>query len=321
MIAVARRRSGSVAGVLLGAGGRDIGALALLAAVEGGEPPVGQGQEPHRAGKPVDRAKQLFRRREPALGQRVVEGREVEIELERRLRISRGVAAVRGDRRRQRTAQPRQALAQQPLARPPGEGGAGDRRHRRALGPARRAVVELQQPARLTTEVEGDARRLRVGGSGAQGPRRTGEIIDPPLQHFGAPGEGVPAAEGSRPLQRQPQSLGRAVRTGGQKIAHPAEPMQVDGEPAAGARPVPGIAARPWRQGLAAEDEGPGEDLAAGAEVDGTQVAGHRRQALGPAAGEQPPVWRRAGPFVAQPTAHGEPGCDEDMAAGQSLDD
>ena len=195
----------------------------------------------------------------------------------------------------------------------PGQGGG-----HRALGGADRAVDAIQQVAGLAGEIEGDQGDLSVGGPGAQGGRRAGDVEGPPLQHLRRPGKPVPAAEHPAPVQGQAQALRRAGVPGGEQVGHPVEAVQDRCEPPRGAGSIPGIAAGSGLQGRAAEHEAAIQDAAAGFRIDGAGIARTGRQALRARPGQQPAMQGVARPFPAHLTPEAVGKGEKEDSAGQA---
>ncbi len=135
-----------------------------------------------------------------------------------------------------------QRAVDQLVAGGPGERGAGDPRGHRALEPPFGMVAQAKQMPRLSGQVGQHQGGFRLAGGGQQHARGAGEVIDPPLQHIGAPGEAVEPPKRAPPIQHQAQALARAGLALGQQVAQPVHAVQRNGEAARGAGPVPRVA-------------------------------------------------------------------------------
>ncbi|MNX97700.1 hypothetical protein D3C86_1300760 [compost metagenome] len=267
----AGRRGGRV---VMGAGGGDALGRGGASALEGGEAAVGQGQDAQGRGQARDGGGDRLGRRLGQLGQGVVQGQQVEQQLQTHFRGAGGVTAVDGHGGFQRAGQAFQGGAANAGPGLAGQGAAGDGGGGQALGPAHQAAGRAQQLAGLPRQNVGQAQALGLGRHPGQTPPGAGQLIGAARQNVGVPREGRPAIEQVVPSEGQRQSLTQAAIAVGHHLGHPGEGVQFDGEGAAGGGAVPqvggalGVEAEPG-QGEAARQQGARGLFAQGAEVAG----------------------------------------------------
>ncbi|MNE16416.1 hypothetical protein D3C80_1093590 [compost metagenome] len=256
------------------------------AALEDGQAPVRQGLDPQGQGQARDGLGHRLGRHLRQLGQGVVEGQQIEQQLQTHLRRARCVGAVGGDRGRQGPGQAFQRPAADRGAGLARQGAAGDGGGGQALGPAHGPARRTQQLTRLTGQDVGQAQPLDFGRHARQAPPGASQAIDAAGQDVGIPREGRPAAEHLMPGQDHGQGLARAAVAGRHHGGHPGEAVQLDREGAAGSGAVPqgqravGVEAQS-RQGQLARQQGARRLLGQGAEVartDGEAFGGRAAQ-------------------------------------------
>ncbi len=269
-----------------------------LAPVEGGQLAVGQGEEPRGAGQAVDGAADGLGRGPAALAQGVVQGHQVEQQLQPGLGRAAGVAAVGQHDQVDLGLDDLEPRVDQAIARPLGQHAAGDRGGDGALQRAVGRVGGLEQLAGLAGQVHRQVGDLGVRAPGGQGAGGAGQVEHPPLQALAAPAEGVPAPEHPAPVVDQPQGAAGALGPDGGQVGQPVEAVQGHGEAAAGAGGVERVAGLAHAQGPARQGHDARQDLAAMLDIDRPGIMRMGGQALGTRRRQQQPVRRRAEPLT-----------------------